>query len=357
MAKPPRSASEPILSKWLLTRCVRASLLGVWGLVPACLPFSRPSSSPSSTHPHPPPHPSYLITGSYVGFATVGIFVQWFLKRGVTWQELTHWGHCVTWKEQFAPDLAGLEGLLGACLFLSVVCLFFFFNLRVWWVWWRVGVWASRRVSYCPSSPIRMCVARSIVSLHRIASHHSSHPIPTPYPLPPTGETADKCGIFGPALASPQTLSLSVLVTMEMLKALAAVSLDNSIVRVPPWRNPWLMGGVALPFSIHLAVVYFPWLNRVFGVSAMSAQDWLTVLQWAAPILLLEEVLKAVGRYLKGKENEAVMAERKQRLASVAAAATAAAAAAQQQHPPVVSSPPPQQPPSSSSQDQTGRGG
>lgn len=140
---------------------------------------------------------------------------------------------------------------------------------------------------------------------------------------------------------------------MEMLKALAAVSLDNSILRVPPWRNPWLMGGVALPFSIHLAVVYFPWLNKVFGVSAMSSQDWVTVLQWAAPILLLEEVLKAVGRYLKGKENEAAMAERRQRLASVAAAAAAAQAQAQQQQPPQ------QLPPSSSSSppDQTGRGG
>jgi Ca2+-transporting ATPase len=209
MSKPPRSSSEPILSRWLLVR--------------------------------------YLITGSYVGFATVGIFVQWFLKRGITWKELTHWGHCVNWKEAFSPDLAGLGGLLG--------------------------------------------------------------------------ENPDKCEVFGQALASPQTLALSVLVTMEMFKALSAVSLDNSMLRVPPWKNPWLLGGVALPFSIHLAVVYFPFLNKVFGVSSMSEQDWYTVLQWAAPILILEEILKAVGRYLKGRENRAIMAERRQRLAAISAAA------------------------------------
>jgi Ca2+-transporting ATPase len=213
MLKPPRSSTEPILSRWLLIR--------------------------------------YLITGAYVGFATVGIFVQWFLRRGVTWKELTHWGHCVNWEDSFAPDLGGLTSLLG------------------------------------------------------------EHP--------------DRCDVFGPALASPQTLALSVLVTMEMFKALSAVSLDNSILRVPPWKNPWLLGGVALPFSIHLAVVYFPFLNQVFGVSSMADSDWLNVLQWAAPILLLDEVLKAVGRYLKGKESDARMQERRQRLLQVSAAAMEAA--------------------------------
>lgn len=88
-----------------------------------CLSFCLPDGSylpsdtdrPLNTYTS---HCSYLITGSYVGFATVGIFVQWFLKRGVTWQELTHWGHCVNWKEAFAPDLTGLDGLLGT----SITC-------------------------------------------------------------------------------------------------------------------------------------------------------------------------------------------------------------------------------------------
>lgn len=37
------------------------------------------------------------MTGAYVGFATVGIFVQWYLQHGVTWEQLSHWGHCVEW--------------------------------------------------------------------------------------------------------------------------------------------------------------------------------------------------------------------------------------------------------------------
>lgn len=54
----------------------------------------------------------------------------------------------------------------------------------------------------------------------------------------------------------PQTLALTTLVCMEMLKALSAVSVDNSLLRVGPQSNKWLLLGVAGPFLLHLLVVY-----------------------------------------------------------------------------------------------------
>ena len=54
------------------------------------------------------------------------------------------------------------------------------------------------------------------------------------------------CNIFTTGRARPQSMALSVLVTMEMLKALSAVSLDGSMFRIPPWRNPWLLLGVTV---------------------------------------------------------------------------------------------------------------
>ncbi|CAN0446547.1 unnamed protein product, partial [Ascophyllum nodosum] len=90
----------------------------------------------------------------------------------------------------------------------------------------------------------------------------------------------------------PQSLSLSTLVTMEMLKALSAVSVDNSMLRVPPWRNKWLLAGVAFPFALHLAVLYLPGVGETFGVTPLTWDDWTYVLRFAAPILVVEEVLK-----------------------------------------------------------------
>lgn len=37
----------------------------------------------------------YLLTGLYVGFATVGVSVCWYLERGVTWSQLITWSTCM----------------------------------------------------------------------------------------------------------------------------------------------------------------------------------------------------------------------------------------------------------------------
>ncbi len=108
---------------------------------------------------------------------------------------------------------------------------------------------------------------------------------------------------------TPQTLSLTALVVMEMLKALSAVSVDSSLLRVSPLANPWLLLGVALPSMLHLGVMYsaklgVPALAESFGMSPLSLSDWTTVWSWALPILLVEEVLKSVGRYLNAREQK-----------------------------------------------------
>ena len=69
----------------------------------------------------------------------------------------------------------------------------------------------------------------------------------------------------------PQTLSLTTLVCMEMLKALSAVSVDSSLFTLGPLENPFLILGVSVPFILHLIVVYseslgLPWLGQSFGV-------------------------------------------------------------------------------------------
>jgi Ca2+-transporting ATPase len=122
---------------------------------------------------------------------------------------------------------------------------------------------------------------------------------------------------------------------MEMFKALSAVSVDNSIFRVGPQDNPWLLLGVSGPFLLHLFVLYssklgIPALGESFGmvriatdVSSLpvgwhvhdhshwftpqvplSIDDWVTVLAWAAPILLVDEILKAIGRWLYREERK-----------------------------------------------------
>eukprot|EP00638_Chattonella_subsalsa_P008993 CAMPEP_0117769178 /NCGR_PEP_ID=MMETSP0947-20121206/22864_1 /TAXON_ID=44440 /ORGANISM="Chattonella subsalsa, Strain CCMP2191" /LENGTH=1124 /DNA_ID=CAMNT_0005593597 /DNA_START=59 /DNA_END=3434 /DNA_ORIENTATION=- len=197
MYRPPRPTDEPIMSKWMFTR--------------------------------------YCVTGLYVGCATIGAFLWWYLAHGVSFNQVTHWGQCTTWPA-FHPDY--VEG----------------FNV-----------------------------------------------------------IDDPCSIFTAAKSVPQTMALSVLVTMEMLKALAAISVDNSLLKVQPWSNKWLILGVAVPFTIHVSVLYNPILNKIFGTAPLSWDEWKVVLAFSAPVMIVEEILKFIGRRINAKKME-------ERVAQIAAA-------------------------------------
>ena len=92
--------------------------------------------------------------------------------------------------------------------------------------------------------------------------------------------------------------------TRRRLKALSAVSLDHSLLRVAPWANPWLLAGVALPVALHMFLLHAPWLRGLFGLAPLTKAHWITVAKFSLPILLVEELTKAVGREVDRRERE-----------------------------------------------------
>jgi Ca2+-transporting ATPase len=102
--------------------------------------------------------------------------------------------------------------------------------------------------------------------------------------------------ISGNGLAYPQSLALSVLVVIELLKAISAVSLHQSLFIVPPWKNSFLLLSVAVSFGLHLTLLETPFLSKIFGLHRLTMKDWRAVLVLALPVLLLEELLKFIGR-------------------------------------------------------------
>ena len=84
---------------------------------------------------------------------------------------------------------------------------------------------------------------------------------------------------------------------VELLKALSAVSLDSSIFKVQPWQNPWLLPGVLLPLALHLAVIYWSPLASIFGLAPLNRREWKVVALFSLPVVVLEEILKYIGRH------------------------------------------------------------
>jgi Ca2+-transporting ATPase len=177
----------------------------------------------------------YMVVGLYVGFATVGVFVYWYLYYTasgdghtlLTWDQITHFKSCSTWTDFHPVDFAG-------------------------------------------------------VSL--------------------AGDKA--CDYFTKGKVIPCTLSLSVLVTIEMLNAMNALSEDGSLVTMPPWRNPWLLLAMVISFGMHFVILYVPFLAEIFSIAPLDWNQWMLVLVFSFPVILIDEVLKLVGRAMSKKEQE-----------------------------------------------------
>ncbi|KAJ2716688.1 hypothetical protein H4R19_000494 [Coemansia spiralis] len=111
------------------------------------------------------------------------------------------------------------------------------------------------------------------------------------------GDRMDCAAVFGGQHAlTASTVSLSILVTIEMLNAMNSLSENASLFEVPLWTNPSLVGAIALSFALHFGILYVPLFNTIFSVVPLGAAEWKAVLAISAPIIVIDEVLKWVAR-------------------------------------------------------------
>ncbi|KAI5422080.1 calcium-transporting ATPase, endoplasmic reticulum-type [Lathyrus oleraceus] len=205
MQKPPRKSDDALISTWVLFR--------------------------------------YLIIGSYVGIATVGIFVLWYTQASLFGINLVSDGHTVI----------ELSQLLN---------------------WRECPSWSNFTVSSFDAGGGRLIAF------------------------------SNPCDYFSVGKVKAMTLSLSVLVAIEMFNSLNALSEENSLRTLPPWRNPWLLVAMTLSLGLHCLILYIPFLSEVFGVAPLSLKEWFLVILISAPVILIDEILKLVVRSQRRKTKE-----------------------------------------------------
>jgi len=113
-------------------------------------------------------------------------------------------------------------------------------------------------------------------------------------PAEPENFKGISCDLF--QSPEPMTMALSILVTIEMCNAINAISENQSLVAMPPWINPLLLGAMALSFGLHFVILYVDVMATVFQVTPLSIAQWMTVLKFSIPVILLDELLKWVAR-------------------------------------------------------------
>lgn len=119
----------------------------------------------------------------------------------------------------------------------------------------------------------------------------------------------DPCAYFTEGKTKASTLSLSVLVAIEMLNALNALSEDGSLVTMPPWCNPYLLLAMVVSFGMHFLILYVDVLANMFKVTPLDLNEWILVMVFSSPVIFIDEILKFIGRHLSAKELEQRMAK------------------------------------------------
>mmetsp|Transcript_26541 Transcript_26541/g.32169 ORF Transcript_26541/g.32169 Transcript_26541/m.32169 type:complete len:1011 (-) Transcript_26541:448-3480(-) len=114
------------------------------------------------------------------------------------------------------------------------------------------------------------------------------------------GDHPYSCKIFSDR--RPSTISMSVLVVVEMFNALNALSENNSLLHTPPWSNPWLVGAIAVSMGFHFLILYVPVCAVIFAVAPLSYAEWKAVLWLSFPVIIVDEVLKYISRRMRGRQ-------------------------------------------------------
>ncbi|KAJ1450125.1 hypothetical protein M885DRAFT_555545 [Pelagophyceae sp. CCMP2097] len=174
----------------------------------------------------------YFVVGAYVGAATVGVFAIWFTQTSFMGIDFGHDGHSTITFDQLTH-------------------------------WGDCKSWSAEEFS--PNT--------SYTTL--------------------TGSVQwdEPCDYFTKGKLKASTLSLSVLVSIEMFNALNALSEDCSLLQQPPWVNPYLLVAMALSFALHFVIMYIPMLASIFAIVPLDFAEWMLVRPFSYALSMLTRSL------------------------------------------------------------------
>ncbi|KAK4218218.1 calcium-transporting ATPase [Rhypophila decipiens] len=105
------------------------------------------------------------------------------------------------------------------------------------------------------------------------------------------------CQMFSNEMAKAgSTVSLSILVVIEMFNAMNALSSSESLVTLPLWDNMMLVYAISLSMALHFMLLYTPILQTLFSILPLNWAEWKAVLIISAPVVIIDEILKLIER-------------------------------------------------------------
>ena len=96
------------------------------------------------------------------------------------------------------------------------------------------------------------------------------------------------------AVAHAQTIAFTGIILLEKANVFNFRSLNASLRTTGFFTNPWILAAVAGSIALQAAAVYVPFLQDALHTVPLSATDWLVMLAFAAPVLIVPEIGRRV---------------------------------------------------------------
>jgi sodium/potassium-transporting ATPase subunit alpha len=99
-----------------------------------------------------------------------------------------------------------------------------------------------------------------------------------------------------PVYLQATTACLSAIIVSQIVNVFLCKHPDRSLFTAPVFNNRLILAGILTEVALILVIDYTPWGNLVFGTAPIGLDVWLFTLPFAAGMLGLEEMRKAVAR-------------------------------------------------------------
>jgi Ca2+-transporting ATPase len=101
----------------------------------------------------------------------------------------------------------------------------------------------------------------------------------------------------GTLYQSATAMALAAVVATQIGNVFAQRSEQISAFRLNPFSNRLIWVGIGTELALVALLIYAPFLQPAFGTAAFGAANWLFLLAWAPPLLLVDELRKAFVRW------------------------------------------------------------
>lgn len=62
------------------------------------------------------------------------------------------------------------------------------------------------------------------------------------------------------------------------------------------FSNPFLVIAILLSLLLHSVIIYVPLLANIFNTTHLDLNDWLLVVGFSFPVIIIDEILKIFAR-------------------------------------------------------------